>query len=221
MSEDVEDRVAQLAETVADHGETLGNLSSVTVELAGEVESLRIVQERLLEAQDQEQGQDGSSSSAGRGDGGLRPWTRSRLRGPECWDQLVLWVDEMCSAHAVTVIPRCWFAHEGLVLELEALRSGWVAAMARHEDKPSRDLADWYTYLWWPFLARVEEGFGRCRHEHQPDPAAMVTDRTFLPTPPASDSKTSEVSAASAGGSASAAVSASADSSASGSSVGS
>ena len=60
MSEDVEDRVSRLAETVAEYGETLGNLGSVTVELAGEVESLRIVQERLLEAQDQEQGQDGS-----------------------------------------------------------------------------------------------------------------------------------------------------------------
>lgn len=80
MSEDVEDRVSRLAETVAEYGETLGNLGSVTVELAGEVESLRIVQERLLEAQDQEQGQDGSSSSAGCGDGGLPPFRGRKLR---------------------------------------------------------------------------------------------------------------------------------------------
>lgn len=55
MSEDVEDRVSRLAETVAEYGETLGNLGSVTVELAGEVES---------------------SSSAGCGDGGAAavPW---------------------------------------------------------------------------------------------------------------------------------------------------
>ena len=109
----------------------------------------------------------------------LRTWTRGP-RSREDWETLIAWVDEICAAHAVTIIPPCWLAHEDWVLELEALRAAWISAMATHERRPDSELISWYTYYWRPFLHHVES-IDRCRNGHQPDPTATVTNKELLP----------------------------------------
>lgn len=111
-----------------------------------------------------------------------RPWTRG-VRSRSDWEALAGWVDEMCSVHAVTALPACWPAHEGLVCELAALRDAWWAAQ---HTKPSDDLMSWYSYFWHPFVGRLELR-DRCRRGHEADPPATATDLTRLPDLPAGE----------------------------------
>ena len=107
----------------------------------------------------------------------LWPWSLDPDRSVEKWERLVVWVDGICAAHAVTVIPPCWLAHPDLVNQLEALRCGWEVAAAHH---PSGELIAWYTYSWRPFLSYAQS-VDRCRNGHQPDPPATATDPSFHP----------------------------------------
>lgn len=117
----------------------------------------------------------------GAADGAVaRPWSRGP-RTREDWDTLAGWVDEMCAVHAVTALPGCWPAHEGLVCELAALREAWLAAQ---HHRSGSDVVSWYTYYWHPFIGRLDL-VNRCRQRHQVDPVATVTDRGLLPDLPA------------------------------------
>ncbi len=122
-----------------------------------------------------------TTGTAAAEDGGevLRPWSRA-TRTPQDWESLCAWVDEMCAVHAVTVLPACWLAHEGLVCELAALRDAWLAAQ---HTRPDAELMSWYTYYWYPFIGRLEVR-DRCRQQHQVDPVATTTDRGLLPDLP-------------------------------------
>lgn len=76
------------------------------------------------------------------------------------WPALAEWVRWLVTRYTLTprTLPPCWYRHGGLVEELSALRSGWLAAFA--PDAPGSAPLDWHT-MFASTRARLEESVSR------------------------------------------------------------
>ena len=86
------------------------------------------------------------------------------------WRSLAEWVRWLVARYTLTprTLPPCWYRHGGLVEELSALRTGWLAAFA--PDAPGSAPLDWHTMLA-ATRARLEESVSRsgCTKETHTD----------------------------------------------------
>lgn len=95
---------------------------------------------------------------------GLAP-TAAPATGPASDDELVEWVCQLVDRYGVGhVIPRCWAEHPRLVDELDALRLGWLGAVA--PGRPGLDALVWHDHLR-RFLADAAGYNRQCRIEHK------------------------------------------------------
>jgi len=130
----------------------------------------------------------------------------------DAWADLVDWVDDLNRGYSISpdyqILP-CWPAHPGMVEELAALHSAWIAAAIsdskngphpaepadnKKPAKPARpakggpDYAVWHDRALWPFLDRIRDNRYRIhmctRNNHVPETAEDLppaTDRLHIP----------------------------------------
>lgn len=112
------------------------------------------------------------SGSDARGSGELQspPWDWSPY-DREMWlnelEELGKWVDWLQQAYRVVELPRCWPAHEGLRLELVAVREWWLDLYAhRGPDEPRipvEAVTRWHATLR-SAATDWRERYANCRH---------------------------------------------------------
>lgn len=130
----------------------------------------------------------------------------------DAWADLVDWVDDVNRGYSISPdyeIQRCWPAHPGIVEELAALHSAWIAATIsdsrngphpaepaenKKPAKPARpakggpEYAVWHDRALWPFLDRIRDNRYRIhmctRNNHVPETSEDLppaTDRVHIP----------------------------------------
>lgn len=109
-----------------------------------------------------------------------RPWGQKAT--VEDWRTLVEWVDWLSSTYDTINSKRispCWPAHSGLVHELAALRSAWLASAAIPE--PDEALSHWHDRLLWPLLMRLDHyRISVCLDGHKDVRVPQLTDQDTL-----------------------------------------
>lgn len=133
--------LTQRVEQLEKHGPT-GKPPAGDTKLAQRIDALESAVARLRRAQSREDAETNQR----------RPWhTLTAHEAEQRWTTLRDWVNWLVTRNDIgpKEIPNCWYVHNGLVDELEALRWAWLDANG--PDAKGRDP------LWW------REAFGRTR----------------------------------------------------------